>query len=125
MADVFEKTLKPWTYTAIFPQVLKTTQLPQPTVAANERLLTERELAFATPRHDAAYWERVFAGQNFSVEDKLDTAQFNVALWKGLMGEDTPYPTTRHGRDLSHDRARLLREFWVRQNRTLTVAQAE
>jgi hypothetical protein len=48
------------------------------------------------------------AGQDFTVEDNLYEQRFNHALWRGLMGEETPYPETRHGRDLSHDRDRLL-----------------
>jgi hypothetical protein len=47
------------------------------------------------------------AGQDFSREDHLDTAAFNLALWRGLKGE-TPYPALREGRDLRDDRQRLL-----------------
>jgi hypothetical protein len=47
------------------------------------------------------------AGQDFSREDHLDTAAFNLALWRGLKG-DAPYPRARDGRDLRSDRARLV-----------------
>jgi hypothetical protein len=47
------------------------------------------------------------AGQDFSSEDRLDTAVFNLALWRGLKGE-TPYPAARDGRDLRDHRQRLL-----------------
>jgi len=91
MADVFESKLTPWTYTAIVPEVLRTTQLPlPPKTAAISLPIVDRLLAFAKPRHDAVYWGQVLAGQNFAVEDKLDTPRFNLALWKGLMGESTP-----------------------------------
>lgn len=124
MADVFERTRRPWAYTAIVPEVLRTTQLPLPDrTEANSLPLTARVLAFATPRHDAAYWERVMAGQNFTVEDKLNTSRFNLVLWQGLMGE-TPYPTIRHGRNLSRGRARLLREFWAQHEAAVTMTQA-
>jgi hypothetical protein len=77
--------------------------------------LTEYAKAFAKPRRDAAYWQQVMAGQNFTVEDDLeddlDEGRFNRALWHGLMGEDRPYPETRHGRDLSEDRRRLLQAY--------------
>ncbi len=126
MAEVFAKTLKPWTYTAFVPEVLRTTQLPvPPKVAGSSLRWPERMFAFAKPRHDADYWERVFSGQNFSVEDKLDTPRFNLALWQGLMGEDMPYPVSRHGRNFSHNRARLLKEFWMHKRLGFTVARVE
>jgi len=52
-----------------------------------------------TTRHDAAYWEQVMAGQHFAVEDDLDEARFNRALWHGLLGEATPYPGARDEHD--------------------------
>jgi hypothetical protein len=48
-------------------------------------------------------------GQDFSQEDRLDTAAFNQAVWRGLRGNE-PYPATRSGADLRHDRDRLLAE---------------
>ena len=49
------------------------------------------------------------AGQNFASEDRLDEPRFNRALWAGLKGEQVPFPTHRHGRDLRQGRAQLLR----------------
>jgi len=86
--------------------------------------LTEPILVFAKPRHDAAYWEMAMAGQDFTVEDNLDEERFNRALWHGLMGRHTPFPTTRHGRDLSHDRQRLLQAYRESVLR-LSASQAE
>jgi YVTN family beta-propeller protein len=112
MADVFEDTLQPWTYTAIVPEALRTTQLPlPPKTAFNSLPLTEFVEAFAKPRQDAAYWQQVMVGQNFKVEDDLDEGRFNRALWHGLMGEDRPFPEMRHGQDLSADRQRLLQAY--------------
>jgi hypothetical protein len=48
--------------------------------------------------------------QDFSGEDRLDVPRFNRALWVGLKGERIPYSSVRHGRDLSRDRAKLLRQ---------------
>jgi hypothetical protein len=112
MADVFEDTLQPWTYTAIVPEALRTTQLPlPPKTAFNSLPLTEFVEAFAKPRQDAAYWQQVMVGQNFKVEDDLDEGRFNRALWHGLMGEDRPFPEMCHGQDLSADRQRLLQAY--------------
>ena len=46
------------------------------------------------PRHDAAYWDSVTAGFDFSEADQVPTAQFNRVLWTGLMG-DKAYPNRR------------------------------
>jgi hypothetical protein len=108
MAEVFERRQRPrpWSHTAIVPEVLRTTDLPLPPPSP-ERQLASRPLA--TPRGDAAYWSRVMGGQSFTREDDLNTDAFNRALWHGLMGQNAPYPERRHGRDLSQDRQRLLR----------------
>ena len=45
-------------------------------------------------------------------EDRLDTAAFNLALWRGLKGS-TPYPAARDGQDLSSNRPALLAEAGV------------
>jgi hypothetical protein len=112
MAEVFEETLRPWTYAAIVPEVLRTTELPlPPKTGSNSLPLTDFARAFAEPRRDAAYWQQVMAGQNFKVEDDLDEGRFNRALWHGLMGEDRPFPEVRHGQDLSADRQRSLQAY--------------
>jgi len=49
----------------------------------------------------------VTASQNFAREDAVDTASFNQALWRGVKGENVPYPTVRDGRDLSNNRVQL------------------
>jgi hypothetical protein len=46
------------------------------------------------PKHDAAYWDTVTAGFDFSEADQVPTAQFNRVLWTGLMGTK-PYPVVR------------------------------
>jgi YVTN family beta-propeller protein len=115
MTEVFERRPPSWTYRAIVPEVLRTTTLPlPPRTAANSLPLTDRVRAFAKPRGDADAWERLMQGQNFGVEDDLEEARFNRALWRGLMGDGTPYPEGRSGRDLSRERQRLLSEFWKR-----------
>ena len=92
MTDVFDiRSSGRWTYTAEASTVLATT-----TLALTE---TNPGLRFATgpmikPKHDAAYWDRVTAGFDFSEADQVPTAQFNRVLWAGLMG-DTPYPIVR------------------------------
>ncbi|MHB1187043.1 bifunctional YncE family protein/alkaline phosphatase family protein [Thiobacillus sp.] len=107
MAELFEKQKRPWGYTALVPEVLRTTGLPLPErTAANSLSLTGKAMAYTKPKRSADYWAQVMGGQDFSVEDRLDEPRFNRALWQGL--KDAPYPSERHGRDLSEDRTKLL-----------------
>lgn len=111
MSEVFDKSSRNWTYTAIVPEVLRTTELPLPArTAANSLPFTERAKRYATSRHSAAYWEEKMRGQDFLTMDNLDTDRFNRVLWEGLMGPDVPYPTHRHGLQLSRNRKALLGE---------------
>jgi hypothetical protein len=110
MTEVFDKKQREWSYTAIVPEILRQTELPLPArSAANSLPSTERARRFSVPRRDAEYWTKAMAGQDFKREDNLDTVRLNRALWAGLMGENVPYPTERHGRDLSRNRAALLK----------------
>lgn len=68
-------------------------------------------MAYAKPQRTTAYWIEQMARLDFSVEDNLDEPRFNRALWAGLMGEDVPYPITRHNRNLARNRGRLLAEW--------------
>jgi YVTN family beta-propeller protein len=114
MVDAFSTEYKPWTYTAIVPEVLRTTKLPVPGNASSSARASSSEgasLAAAQPRHDAAYWAAKTKGMDFSVEDHIDSAKFNRILWRGLIGKDVPYPAVRDGRDLRHNRKELLQKF--------------
>jgi Phosphoesterase family len=90
MEDIFDITSSgQWTYVAEASTVLQGTTV----VRSAER---NKEIRYAagpkiTPKHDAAYWDRVTAGFNFSVADQVPPARFNRILWTGLKG-DTPYP---------------------------------
>ena len=112
MAEVFDLRQRQWTYNAIVPEVLRATQLPLPERTAKNSLpLTKQVLAYAKPRRSAQYWAEKMKGLDFSAEDKLDEPRFNRALWAGLAGEDVPYPTVRHNRNLARNRGRLLEEW--------------
>ena len=47
---------------------------------------------------------------DFTAEDRVDPADFNRILWKGLMG-DKPYPATPTGKDLRQNREQLLARY--------------
>jgi YVTN family beta-propeller protein len=48
------------------------------------------------PRHDGAWWARETEHFNFKRPDALDAEAFNRLLWRGIKGEDRPYPARRH-----------------------------
>jgi YVTN family beta-propeller protein len=114
MTEVFSTEQATWTYSVHVPAILRTTQLPLPPATPDEKKKSFQ------PGHDAAYWAEKTLGYDFSAEDKLDSAQFNLVLWNGLKGEDQPYPSDRDGRDLSKNRKRVLREYKNNQSRSAT-----
>lgn len=115
MADVFSAEFAPWNYAARVAAVLRTTQLPVPPATASNNGAVEFDARYARPRHDAAWWEKKMRGQDFSVEDDLDTGKFNRALWLGLVGPGIPFPTRTTGIDLSENRAQLLTQYHAGQ----------
>ena len=112
MADIFDADPEPWTYTAVVPAVLYSTQLPlpAPTLANRQQDSAGRLSASSRPFRTAEYWDRVMAGQDFEREDDLDTDRFNVALWTGLRGDGVAYPTIRHGKDMRRNRQQLIKQ---------------
>ncbi|HET9283500.1 MAG TPA: bifunctional YncE family protein/alkaline phosphatase family protein [Candidatus Angelobacter sp.] len=109
MTEVFSTKQRSWTYTAVVPKILYSTQLPLP--APGQQQKSGNLASWSAPRHDAAYWSEQTKDFDFSVEDKLDSDRFNQILWNGLKGEEAPYPSERDGRDLRENRPALLREF--------------
>jgi hypothetical protein len=102
MSAVFTAKKKPWSYTAVVPPVLCSTQLP-----LTCPLATAQSPA-AKPLHSAAYWGEKTKGMDFSREDKLDPERFNRVLWQAFRGENTPYPVHRSRLNLRENRQTLL-----------------
>jgi DNA-binding beta-propeller fold protein YncE len=102
MADIFNTTPSPWSFTATPSAVLYGTSLPLPPKRAG--------LIVPKPTHNAKYWARVTKGMNFETEDRVDPADFNRILWKGLMG-NKPYPAATTGMDLRRNREDLLARY--------------
>jgi len=107
MTEVFSSKQNMWTYTARVPEILRTTKLPLAGAATSEKPATSASIR---PAHDANYWAEKTLGFDFSMEDKLDSAAFNLVLWNGLKGEGQAYPAERDGRDLSKNRKQLLEQ---------------
>jgi hypothetical protein len=92
MADVFDiRSSSHWTYAAEASTILATTTLA---FAETGHAVRYARGPAITPKHDAAYWDAVTAGFDFSEADEVPPAQFNRVLWAGLMG-DKPYPAVR------------------------------
>jgi YVTN family beta-propeller protein len=102
MTDIFTTTPGRWSFTATPAAILYNTSLPLPPRRVG--------LIVPKPAHDASYWARVTRGMNFATEDRLDPADFNRILWKGIMG-DKPYPATPTGLDLRRNREDLLSRY--------------
>ncbi len=123
MTDAFSKTAKEWDFNSIVPDILRTTQLPLPMATAKNTLKKNALSAFfARPTHDAAYWAAKTEGFDFSREDRVDAAKYNLIQWQGLVGENVPYPTVRDGRDLSKNRQALLKQW--RESRILAIKKS-
>jgi hypothetical protein len=97
MSDGFDTTQASWTFTAVPPAILFSTQLPL-TTAAKINLS-----AIPKPTHDAAWWQAHTKQFDFSAEDRVNPAAFNRVIWQGLKG-DVPYPANRSGENLRQNR---------------------
>jgi DNA-binding beta-propeller fold protein YncE len=102
MADLFDPTTTDWSYHAVAADVLRGTALP----IAADRFVQGKTASTSCPSRSAAWWAASMKGQDFSVEDHLDTARFNASLWAGL-GQG-PEPTSRGAADLRSNRTALL-----------------
>ncbi len=123
MTDAFSKQARKWDFNSIVPDILRGTQLPLPVATAKNTLKKNALSAFyAKPSHDASYWAARTEGFDFSREDRVDAAKYNLIQWQGLLGESIPYPTVRDGRDLSKNRQALLRRW--RQSRIVAFKES-
>ena len=107
MSAVFDLAQTDWTYRAVVPDILRTTQLPLPARAAS--LIAPRACAAMRTR-DMNWWTAASRGQNFDVEDHLDVDDFNHALWEGRQGWWAWYPE-RNGIDRRIDRLALIADW--------------
>jgi hypothetical protein len=127
MADCFQLRPRGWTFNAIIPDILTTTQLPLPVNAKNV-VPSSRRIMLARsqkPLHDASWWAEKTKGFDFSAEDKVDAARYNRILWEGVMGENVPYPSIRTRKDLRHNRQLLLQQYRKHQEARLSAARIE
>jgi hypothetical protein len=101
MADIFNQKPSNWSFTATVPVGLYSTTLP---ITAPVGLLVPK------PTHTGEYWARATKSMDFTSEDRMDFAEYNHILWKGLMG-NRPYPSRSSGKDLRQNREKLLANY--------------
>ena len=112
MADIFNTTPSPWSFTATPSALLYSTQLPLPPKPTG--------LFVPKPTHSARYWARVSKDMDFTDADRVDADDFNTVLRKGMMGKKA-YPKAPTGLDLRENRSELR----ARYQRSLTTKNAQ
>jgi len=113
MADIFNTTPGTWSFTATVPAGLYSSSLP---------LTAPVGLVVPKPTHTAEYWARATKGMDFTSEDRMDFAEYNHILWKGLMG-NKPYPAQPTGKDLRQNREKLLARYKLSLKQNAAQAQ--
>jgi hypothetical protein len=111
MADIFNPTPSHWSFTATIPASLcaNTIQLRTNTITLQTLTCPAGAVAYK-PTHTGEYWARATRGMDFTSEDRMDFAEYNHILWKGLMG-NRPYPSRPSGKDLRQNREELLARY--------------
>jgi YVTN family beta-propeller protein len=92
MSDVFVQQPNLQPYVAPIPGIL--CQPPvDPTLVPECNNPAGRPITAAVKSlHDGAWWAQATKGFNFKHPDMVNADLFNRVLWKGIMGDDKPYP---------------------------------
>jgi hypothetical protein len=92
MTDVFDiGSSGAWDYRAVASTVLATT-----TLSAADIGVRYADGPKVRPSHDAAYWDGVTRGFDFSDADRVPPDRYNRVLWAGLTN-GKPYPASPRG----------------------------
>ena len=92
MSDVFIKRANLQPYTAPIPGILCEPPV-DPTLVPECSNPGKRPITAAVKSlHDGKWWAQATKGFNFSHPDMVDADAFNRILWRGIMGDDKPYP---------------------------------
>ena len=92
MSDVFtqEPNLQP--YLAPIPGILCEAPVDRKLVPECADPGNRPITAAVKPLHDGPWWAKATQGFNFKGPDLNNADSFNRILWKGIMGDDKPYP---------------------------------
>ena len=89
-ASMKESNLQP--YVALIPGILCEPPV-DPTLVPECKNPGNRPITAAVkPLHDGAWWAQATKGFNFNHPDMINADVFNRILWRGIMGDDKPYP---------------------------------
>jgi DNA-binding beta-propeller fold protein YncE len=92
MSDVFIKEPNLQPYVAPIPGILCEPPV-DPTLVPECKNPGNRPITVAVkPLHDGAWWTQATKGFNFNHPDMINADVFNRILWRGIMGDDKPYP---------------------------------
>jgi YVTN family beta-propeller protein len=94
MSDVFiqQPNLQP--YVAPIPGILCQPPVDPALVPECKNPGNRPVTAAVKSLHDGAWWAQATKGFNFKHPDMINSDLFNRVLWKGIMGDDKPYPGT-------------------------------
>jgi DNA-binding beta-propeller fold protein YncE len=97
MSEVFALTPDLRPYDPVLPAALCASPVDPQLIpeCADPKVLRS---AFVKDLHDGAWWQAATSRFNFSKPDALDSVAFNRVLWKGIMGDQKPYPALRDAR---------------------------
>ena len=92
MSDVFVRQPNLQPYTAPIPGILCAPPV-DPTLVPECSNPGNRPITAAIKSlHDGKWWAQATKSFNFNHPDMINSDQFNRILWRGIMGDDKPYP---------------------------------
>lgn len=92
MSDVFTRQPNLQPYVATVPGILCMPPV-DPTLVPECKNPADRQITAAVkPLHDGVWWANATKGFNFKAPDLNNAQSFNRILWKGILGDDKPYP---------------------------------
>lgn len=92
MSDVFIRQPNLQPFTSIIPGILCQPPVDPTLVPECNNPLNHKVTAAIKPLRDGKWWVQATKGFNFSHPDLINSDAFNRILWRGIMGDDKPYP---------------------------------
>jgi DNA-binding beta-propeller fold protein YncE len=108
MDDVFSKQPNLQPYDVLIPGALCKPPV-DPTLVPQcwNPLMRSRITPVGPSLHSGKWWINATKGLSFRHPDEIDSNLYNRLLWKGIMGERTPYPQTRTALSIGQSLAAL------------------
>ena len=94
MSEVFTRQPDLQSYTAPIPGILCEPPVDPTLVPECANPGSRPVTAAVKSLHDGKWWAQATKGFNFNHPDMINSDLFNRILWRGIMGDDKPYPKT-------------------------------